>query len=380
MNLESIQSELQKAGLDGWLFFDHHERDPLAYRVLGLKPPATSAGAGIISSRRGANRAGLVHQVEPHVLDILARRKIPLRPLAGAGDRVAAASAGREEGRHAVFAPLRRALCRQRGRGHGGTDPQPRRGGGQFGRVDPDLRGEVDTRPVGDAPRSRPAGGPDPARRRSSIIKQATCAGQAAGRIRRAAVRHAAVPGVRPGHQLGAHRGRQRERRGLALFACRRRAAPPSVAATWCCWTCGRSSISRTRSITTSPGWRFAARRCPQPMRKAFAVVVGARDAGIQLVQEAVAAGRTLRGFEVDDAVAGYIAVLRLRRNTSDTGPAIPSGAKCMASARTWTTWRRTTNGPSFRGPVSPSNRRSTCRTSASARRSTSSSRNAARA
>ena len=39
MNLESIQSELQKAGLDGWLFFDHHKRDPLAYRVLGLKPP-----------------------------------------------------------------------------------------------------------------------------------------------------------------------------------------------------------------------------------------------------------------------------------------------------------------------------------------------------
>ena len=39
MNLNSIQCELQKAGLDGWLFFDHHERDPLAYRVLGLKPP-----------------------------------------------------------------------------------------------------------------------------------------------------------------------------------------------------------------------------------------------------------------------------------------------------------------------------------------------------
>lgn len=30
MNLESIQSEIQKAGLDGWLFFDHHERGPLA--------------------------------------------------------------------------------------------------------------------------------------------------------------------------------------------------------------------------------------------------------------------------------------------------------------------------------------------------------------
>ncbi len=28
MNLESIQGEIRKAGLDGWLFFDHHERDP----------------------------------------------------------------------------------------------------------------------------------------------------------------------------------------------------------------------------------------------------------------------------------------------------------------------------------------------------------------
>ena len=38
MNLESIQSKIRQTGLDGWLFFDHHERDPLACRVLGLKP------------------------------------------------------------------------------------------------------------------------------------------------------------------------------------------------------------------------------------------------------------------------------------------------------------------------------------------------------
>ena len=45
MNLESIQRELQQAGIDGWLFFDHHERDPLAYRVLGLKTPHLSLPA-----------------------------------------------------------------------------------------------------------------------------------------------------------------------------------------------------------------------------------------------------------------------------------------------------------------------------------------------
>ena len=36
MNLADIQQELRKQKLDGWLFFDHHMRDPLAYRILGL--------------------------------------------------------------------------------------------------------------------------------------------------------------------------------------------------------------------------------------------------------------------------------------------------------------------------------------------------------
>src|ERR1035437_9406243 len=38
MNLAAIQEELQEQKLDGWLFFDHHRRDPLAYRVLGFQP------------------------------------------------------------------------------------------------------------------------------------------------------------------------------------------------------------------------------------------------------------------------------------------------------------------------------------------------------
>ena len=42
-------------------------------------------------------------------------------------------------------------------------------------------------------------------------------------------------------------------------------------------------------------------------MQKVFAVVSGARDAAIQRVQEAIGAGLSLRGFEVDDAARGYI-------------------------------------------------------------------------
>lgn len=36
MHLDAIQAALQEAQLDGWLFYDHHHRDPIAYRVLGL--------------------------------------------------------------------------------------------------------------------------------------------------------------------------------------------------------------------------------------------------------------------------------------------------------------------------------------------------------
>ena len=36
MQLDEIQQEIRNQKLDGWLFFDHHNRDLLAYRVLGL--------------------------------------------------------------------------------------------------------------------------------------------------------------------------------------------------------------------------------------------------------------------------------------------------------------------------------------------------------
>ena len=36
MNLEAIQAALRQQSLDAWLFYDHHHRDPIAYRILGL--------------------------------------------------------------------------------------------------------------------------------------------------------------------------------------------------------------------------------------------------------------------------------------------------------------------------------------------------------
>jgi Xaa-Pro dipeptidase len=71
MNLDDIQSALRDQHLDGWLFFDHHYRDPLAYRILGL-------GEGLHVTRRWfyfipalGEPKKLVHRIETGRLDSL---------------------------------------------------------------------------------------------------------------------------------------------------------------------------------------------------------------------------------------------------------------------------------------------------------------------
>ena len=38
MNLVAIQAAIHEAGFDGWLFYDHHHRDPIGERILGMDP------------------------------------------------------------------------------------------------------------------------------------------------------------------------------------------------------------------------------------------------------------------------------------------------------------------------------------------------------
>ena len=40
MQLDAIQAALRNASIDGWLFYDHHHRDPIAGRILGIDPHA----------------------------------------------------------------------------------------------------------------------------------------------------------------------------------------------------------------------------------------------------------------------------------------------------------------------------------------------------
>ena len=68
MDLEAIQSALGEAGLDAWLFYDHHHRDPIAYRVLKLAAPLCTRRWYYLIPAQGAP-AKLVHRVERGNLD-----------------------------------------------------------------------------------------------------------------------------------------------------------------------------------------------------------------------------------------------------------------------------------------------------------------------
>jgi Xaa-Pro dipeptidase len=71
VHLPDMQQALREQHLDGWLFFDHHRRDPLAYRVLGLEPAADPTRRWYYLVPSEGEPRKLVHRIEASVLDSL---------------------------------------------------------------------------------------------------------------------------------------------------------------------------------------------------------------------------------------------------------------------------------------------------------------------
>ncbi|MCX8009796.1 MAG: M24 family metallopeptidase [Ignavibacteria bacterium] len=74
MRLEQIQIELKRNNLDGWLFYDFHNRDHLAYRILGLENKHTSRRWFYFIPKSGTPKK-LVSAVESTKLDPLPGKK-----------------------------------------------------------------------------------------------------------------------------------------------------------------------------------------------------------------------------------------------------------------------------------------------------------------
>lgn len=68
MNLALIQEQLRDQKLDGWLLFDHHRRDPIAYRILGLDPKQHITRRWYYMIPAQGEPLGLVHRIEAGML------------------------------------------------------------------------------------------------------------------------------------------------------------------------------------------------------------------------------------------------------------------------------------------------------------------------
>ena len=76
MDLARIQEALRREKLDGWLFFDHHQRDPLAYRVLGFQPHRHVSRRWYYLIPATGQPRGIVHRIESGIIDSLPGEKL----------------------------------------------------------------------------------------------------------------------------------------------------------------------------------------------------------------------------------------------------------------------------------------------------------------
>jgi Xaa-Pro aminopeptidase len=71
MDLKAIQAALHERNIDAWLFYDHHHRDPIAYKVLGLPEAMMVSRRWFYVIPREGEPVKLVNRVEPRHLDPL---------------------------------------------------------------------------------------------------------------------------------------------------------------------------------------------------------------------------------------------------------------------------------------------------------------------
>ena len=75
MNLAAIQAALRERNIDAWLFYDHHHRDPIAYRVLGLPKNLMVTRRWFYLIPAEGEPQKLVHKIEAGHLDTVPGKK-----------------------------------------------------------------------------------------------------------------------------------------------------------------------------------------------------------------------------------------------------------------------------------------------------------------
>jgi Xaa-Pro aminopeptidase len=78
--IEDIQTALRERSIDGWLFYDHHHRDAIAYRILGLPESLMVSRRWFYFIPAHGEPVKLVHRIEAFHLDSLPGSKREYAP------------------------------------------------------------------------------------------------------------------------------------------------------------------------------------------------------------------------------------------------------------------------------------------------------------
>ena len=74
-HIQTIQQTLRDLDIDAWLFFDHHQRDPIAYQVLNLELNQMASRRWYYLIPKEGEPQLLVHRIESKILDSLPGQK-----------------------------------------------------------------------------------------------------------------------------------------------------------------------------------------------------------------------------------------------------------------------------------------------------------------
>ncbi len=304
-DLNAIQAALREEGLDGWLFFDHHERDPLAYRTLKFRPHGTMSRRWYYFLPAASDPAGLVHRIEPHVLDELPGET-----------RIYSGWAAQTDGLRALLGPARRVAMQYSpdcavpyvSMVDGGTIDLIR-GLGVEVKSSANLVQLFEARWSAEQFEMHLEAG-----RRVDDVRAAAFA--RVGELLRAgaAVREYDIKvfvreaftkeGLETDHgpivAVNAHASDPHYEPEASSTA-EIRKADTLLIDLW-------AKLARPNAVYYDITWTgYCGAAAPAEIENVFAIVAGARDRAVERVQKAREAGAELHGFEVDDAARGYI-------------------------------------------------------------------------
>jgi Xaa-Pro aminopeptidase len=305
MNLAQIQEEIRNQGLDGWLFFDHHVRDPLAYRVLGFTAPRTPTRRWYYFIPAQGEPSGLVHRIESGMLDSLPGEKsryaswseqvAGLRKLLAGRRRVAM-----------QYSPL--CAIPYVSMVDAGTVELVRQAGAEVV-SSAELIQAFEARWTPEQLESHLEAGRRVDRARAdafALIRERTRNGLVLQEIevKQFVLDSFAKAGLFTDHGpiVGVNANASNPHyEPTGSMTSPIRGGDFVLLDMW-------AKLDRPGSVYYDITWTGYCGDTPtEEMQKVFAVVTGARDAAIKRVQDAAAAGHPLRGFEVDDVARGFI-------------------------------------------------------------------------